>query len=247
MAHQRVAATAGWHWLTAGWRLFCRRPLTWMLMAAGLVAGGALLTGFPGLGALGALLFGPALFAGMVHGARELHAGRRLHPLHLLRAFSHSGTLVRTIVLGMIPLIAALVLAVAAGLLLAQPEQLQLIVGVELPGPRREPWQPFAFFALAAALLLAALTLLLFALPRVVVARTPLARGLADSLHAVHDNVGAFLVFTCTVAMLGLLAFVPFGLGFLVLLPVLAGAVHAAHHEVFGDDLRPVTSHRRHH
>ncbi len=239
MAHRRVQARAGWHWLTRGWRLFTQQPLTWLLMAACFLIASALLTEIPRLGPFAIALFGPALFAGMVHGAREIDAGRTLYPGSLLRTFRHSATTLRLVAVGVTPLATALALALLAAPLLDHSVAFPGIGDPVPAGAAAGALRAFLFFVLAATGLLAVLTLLLFTVPRIALADRALVPALGDSLRAVHDNVGAFCVFVSSYAALALLALVPFGLGLLALLPVVAGAVHAAHREVFGDDMAP--------
>ena len=57
--------------------------------------------------------------------------------------------------------------------------------------------------------------------------------ALKASFEACMKNVLAFLVYGLIVLVLAFFAALPVGLGFLVLIPVLAGSVYAAYRDVF--------------
>jgi uncharacterized membrane protein len=64
--------------------------------------------------------------------------------------------------------------------------------------------------------------------------------AIQSSFRAVLDNIAAYIVLAVIYFVLAILAAIPLGLGFLVLMPVMAGAVYSAHAEVFPD--QPATA-----
>ena len=130
------------------------------------------------------------------------------------------------------PCLRVVILKSAAEPLLGIPFGTQLIQGAyDWVIPMR-PLGAFLFLALTTTLMLAAGVCLLFA-PHATFARARAAQSVSASLAAVHGSVGAFLVFMVTLAVLMLLAIMAFVLGFLILIPVLTGAVKAAYGDVF--------------
>lgn len=223
MTHQRVDAAAGWKWIVSGWHLFTRSPGLWVVMALlfGIIY--FVLSWVPFLGPLAALVLAPALFGGMVHGARELDQGRSLDIAYLFHGLRDSSLAGAMLVLGLVPLVAAIVTGV---------------LSVAVIGSAGEPTAGAGLVLFLGALLigLASGALLLFAIPRVMQRQATPMDALTQSAVAVRDNPVAFVMFAATYVMLAIFAAIPLGLGFLVLLPVIAGAIHCAHREVFGDE-----------
>lgn len=223
MTHQRVDAAAGWKWIVSGWHLFTRSPGLWVVMAVlfGIIY--FVLSWVPFLGPLAALVLAPALFGGMVHGARELDQGRSLDIAYLFHGLRDSSLAGAMLVLGLVPLVAAILTGV---------------LSVAVIGGAGGPTAGAGLVLFLGALLigLASGALLLFAIPRVMQRQATPMDALTQSAVAVRDNPVAFVMFAATYVMLAIFAAIPLGLGFLVLLPVIAGAIHCAHREVFGDE-----------
>ena len=59
------------------------------------------------------------------------------------------------------------------------------------------------------------------------------------SFKAGFANFGAILLFTLLLIPIGFVAMIPFGLGLLVLLPVISGASYASYQDVFGTPVQP--------
>lgn len=91
MTHKKLDAGAGWNWIAQGWRLFLQNPGIWVVLALlfGLIY--FVLGIIPIIGGLAAALLGPALFGGLVYGAREIDDGRSLELAHLFQAFREPG------------------------------------------------------------------------------------------------------------------------------------------------------------
>lgn len=239
MTHQRVNAAAGWQWFTLGWGLFTRSPGLWIVLALVFAIVYFVLSWIPLIGPLAAAVLAPALFGGMIHGARELDGGRTLDIAHLFQAFRDSGRAGPMLILGLVPLGASIVMAVLAAILVGGAMGMGGTGGMHGPeGPMMGVFAVGGFVFLAASLVLGLATgaLLMFAIPRVMLNLATPVDALTQSAVAVRDNLAAFLLFAGVYIVLAIVAMIPFGLGFLVLLPVVAGAVHAAHRQVFGDD-----------
>jgi uncharacterized membrane protein len=74
---------------------------------------------------------------------------------------------------------------------------------------------------------------LFFAVPLVMTEREPPLQAMQSSLKACLVNWAPLLLFGLIATILGFIAMIPMGLGFLILGPVLTGAVWAAYAEIF--------------
>ncbi len=242
MSHHHVTAVAGWSWLGAGWRRFRRAPAHWLLITGLLGALSAGLTLIPQSGPFLVALVGPTLFGSLLASAGE--TGGRPTLYRAVVAMRQVRTTGRLLTLGLIPLLGSAILWGAADPLLGIPFGTELVFGASELVIRVRPLGAFLFLALTVTVMLAVWACLLFAIPQVIHARATIGQALRTSLSAVHDNLGAFLVFFVTQAVLALLAVMAFGLGLLVLVPVLAGAVMAAHDCLFASSMTDASPRR---
>jgi uncharacterized membrane protein len=237
MPYRKVSAGAGLRWMGHGWRLFALSPGMWIGVA---VVFFLLLIGLnilPLLGGLIVTIITPALLGGLVYGARELDEGRRLEIGHLFQAFREPGRLGPMLGLGLVPLMAAVLVAAAGAMLLTG-----MATASAAPGPGGAPAGGGAVMFLVSSLIgLVAGALLLFSVPRVMFGLTDPTSALGESFRATLANLGPYLVFVVVYLVLAALAAIPLALGFLVLLPVVSGAVYAAHVEVFGAEAETAT------
>jgi len=231
MSHERVTAVSGWQWITRGWYLFTRSPGLWVVLA--LVVGVLLmvLNWLPLIGPLVAALIGPALLGGMTYGARELDAGRPLEFGHLFQAFRTSDRTGPMLVLGLVPMVTSLIMLVIFVAFIGAA-----VTSNGGPATAATPGSIILLLIVSLAISLVTGALLMFAVPRVMLGLATPLDAVTQSIVAVRDNLGAFLVFALVYILLSIIAAIPFGLGFLVLAPVVACGVHAAHREVFGDE-----------
>jgi uncharacterized membrane protein len=79
------------------------------------------------------------------------------------------------------------------------------------------------------------ITALWFAPPLVVLRDTPPLDAMKMSLSACFNNLGSFVVLGVLIYVLIWVALLPLGLGMIVLIPVLAGTLHASYQDVFGE------------
>lgn len=229
-AGRRVEAGRGLEWLKQGWALFTRNPGVWLALAVILVVIAFVLGSIPFLGPLAANLLMPVFVGGLLLGCRELSRGgdfglgtlfagftRHATPLILVGLFS----MIAMLAIGLVVFLVGGGAALTGGLLGRGPG-----VGVAVGG-----------FFLALLLMLALLVPLAMALwfaPALVVfhERAPL-EAMKASFFACLRNLLPFLLYGVIVAVLWFLALIPFGLGMLVLLPVMMGSLYASYVEIF--------------
>lgn len=224
MNHQRVDAGAAGRWLQRGWNLFTRSVGLWVVLALLLGIILLVLNLVPLLGGLVGALLMPALFGGLVYGARELDSGRALEFAHLFQAFREPGRAGPMLMLGLVPLGAAVLTGVLA---------VGVMSGAGGGGMGMMAGGGMLMMLISLLIGLVSGALLLFAIPRVMFGLDAPMAAIQASSRAVLDNIAAYIVLAVIYFVLAIIAAIPFGLGFLVLMPVMAGAVHAAHAEVF--------------
>lgn len=233
MDHQRVDAGAAGRWLQRGWMLFTRSAGMWVVLALLLGIILLALNLVPLLGGLIGALLMPALFGGLVYGARELDSGRTLGFACLFQAFREPGRAGPMLMLGLVPLGAAALTAVlAAGIMSgAAGGGMATGSGGMAMGMMAGGGMLMMLISLLVGLVSGAL--LLFAIPRVMFGLDAPMAAIQTSFRAVLDNIAAYILLAVIYFVLAIVAAIPFGLGFLVLMPVMAGAIFAAHAEVF--------------
>ncbi len=229
-AARTVDAGRGVEWLKQGWELFLKNPGVWIAIAVIALVIFVVLGVIPLVGQLAANLLGPVLGAGMLLGCRALTQGEELKVDHLFAGFrQNTGNLV---LLGVIALIATLVIGFVAaaivgggaisGAMIGQGTGIGVAAGGFVMGM-------LVFLALTVPLAMA----LWFAPALVIFRDAAPIDAVKASFDACLKNIVAFLVYGLLLFVLGVLAAIPLGLGFLLLLPVAAGSVHAAYMDIF--------------
>lgn len=234
MSHQRVEAGAGWTWITQGWDIFMKNPGIWIVLALILGIVYFVLSFIPLLGGLAIAVLYPALFGGLLYGARELDHDRSLEIPYLFQAFQDSDRTVPMILLGLVPLAGQIVLFVIGAIVFAGAAGTALMTGSADVGAGMLVGGGLIFILVSLVIGIIVGALLMFAVPRVMFGHAEPIPALKESLQAVLANIGAYVVFALIVFLLSILAAIPFGLGFLILMPVMAGAVYSANKQVFG-------------
>lgn len=235
MNHQRVDAGAAGRWLQRGWNLFTRSVGLWVVLALLLGIVLLVLNFVPLLGALAGALLMPALFGGLVYGAREVERGNALEIGHLVQAFREPGRAGPMLMLGLVPLGGALLTGVLAAGVMSGAAGTGMATGSGGMGMGMMAGGGMLMMLISLLIGLVSGALLLFAIPRVMYGLDAPMAAIQASFRAALDNIAAYFVLAVIYFVLAIVAAIPFGLGFLVLTPVMAGAVHAAHAEVFAD------------
>ncbi len=197
-------------WFAFGWRLFLKNPLVWLAQAVVLLAILALAAVLPFINAIVAPLAFPMLIAGMVDSADRLDRGETIYVFHLFEGVRrHAGNL---LVVGGFYLLGALL-----------DGWLAHAVGVETYG------SALLFTALWSMLILA----LWFAPALVMLQGVAPLEAMQLSVRACFANLPALIVFAVALCILVWVALLPYGLGMLVLVPVIAGTALASWRDVF--------------
>lgn len=219
-------------WFACGWKIFAQNPGTWVVLGVILLAIDVVLWHIPFIGSFALALLGPLLIAGLLYGATELQAGRPLELGHLFHAFQDGRHRIPLLLLGVV----AVVSAVVCGLILLG------FMGGALAGMMAgDPSATIAVgtgAAIAALLVLAILSAvsmaLFYAVPLVVLGDVPAGAAMQSSIRACVQNFLSLLVFSVIYTVLAIVATLPLGLGWLVLLPWSIGMLYCSYQDIYG-------------
>lgn len=217
-------------WLADGWRLFIKAPGVWAIQALILFVILTALTFLPFLGWAAAPIALPVLVGGMLAGAQALDRGQTLRVDHLFEGIRrHAGNL---LLVGVFHLLGALLAALIAAAIGGSAVLTGMIVGA-VPGAGVAAGG-MMLGVLVFTVLWALLMMALWFAPALVMLHdvAPLD-AMKLSARACLHNLLAFLVLATLLYVLVWVAMIPAGLGMLVLIPVIAGALYAAWRETF--------------
>lgn len=233
MHYQKVSAQHGVVWFAEGWRLLLRRPglviamtliLFLILIGLGLI---------PILGMAAAPVIMPLLSAGVYVTLQRLARGEAADFDLLFSGFrTHTQPL---LILGLL----LLGIQITGSLFMLSGGGLALTL---IRGDSIMPNQQFVGFVLLLWFLFATLVAIActFAVPLVMLRGTRVAAALKLSLRAVATNWAPLLIYGLIYLGLALLASVPFGLGWILLLPLTFTTLYAAYRDIFEAAPAPV-------
>lgn len=227
-----VAAGRGWDWIVEAFTLFRKQPGMWILIVllATILFIAISIVPIMLLGSLANALLFPVFGAGLMLGCKALDQGGTLELAHLFAGFKQStGDLV---MVGAFNLIGWVIIGVAVAAVVGGGVFMGMLRGgIEGAG--------LSIASLLIAMLLVAglsvpLYMATWFAPALIVLHD-LAPGAAlkASFFACLRNWMPFLVYSVVLLVLCLAAAIPAGLGFLVLIPVLAASVYTAYRDIF--------------
>lgn len=230
---QRVPAGNGWSWIVEGWAFMGIQRGTFIgifLLYMVVLLGASIV---PFAGSLAAALLGPVLMAGIVLGCDAVRRGEPLDVSHLFAAFKSPqvGALVG---IGGISLGAGVVIAIVAFAVLGGA-YFGLMAGEDF-GPEALP--ALVFVVVLAVLLVLALSLplymaIFFAPALVVLHNVKIGDALKASFFACLKNILPFTVWSLVALLLAIPATLVFGLGWILLGPLLMVSAYASYRDIF--------------
>ena len=225
---------AGWTWIAEGWRLFAKSPVMWIASIVLLFIIALALGFIPIIGQIGFQLLTPVFSAGFVVACRAIERGGEFELEHLFAGFKKNfGNLV---IVGLLTLLGW----VAIFLVFAMFVWFSVLTAM-LTGSADN--MAVALGASTMTILLGSLVAMALAVPLVA------AYWFAPALVVMHDmsplsamkvsffgcfrNFVPFLVYGLIMMFFAILAVIPFGLGFLVWLPVAIASTYVAYRRIF--------------
>jgi uncharacterized membrane protein len=225
----------GWHWIAEGWHIFTAAPLMWIVTIVLFIIISTVTAVIPIVGQIAGIVLTPVLIAGLMIGASEVSAGRPLSIGHLFAGFQQRvGSLVA---LGLLSTLFAIV-AVVIVFFAFGSTAMQLMMKAQIdPLALTRSLGLLLSIAVVAALLLLPLAMAYYFAPALIALgdQGPLA-AMRMSIVACLRNALPLLIYSLVLMVLGVLASLPFALGWIVLLPVLIASLYASYRDIFHDD-----------
>ena len=231
-----VSAGRGTAWLFEGFGLFRKAPVAWIGLTSGwiIITFGLILV--PLLGGVIANFLQPVFFASFAIAALRQAAGEPvvMGDLFLgfrrnLRALVNLGAVLLIAEIGIFALMAALGLPMGGTgeTTFTMAEYVQLLKGKE--------WILVVGFALTVAVKGA----LWFAPPLIALHDMPMSHAIRWSVYAALANFGAMILYGLVLLGLFFLALIPWGLGLVVVIPMMAISTYIGYRDVFEAAAQP--------
>ena len=226
-----VSAGQGWTWIADGFGLFKKAPGTWIAQVLILFVILLVLAFIPLLGAVATFLVMPVFVGGLLLGCRRLEGGGELEVVQLFAGFKEkTGNLIVVGALaigGWIIVMLPVVAIVGAGALLGAMRG-DAAGAAALGGSVVLAW-------LVALALSVPIYMALWFAPALVVLREMLPLdAIKASFLGCLKNILPFLVYSIVLMVLGIVAAIPLGLGWLVLGPTLVASVYISYRDIYG-------------
>jgi len=225
---QVVPAGNGWQWIADGFVLFKKNPGVWILNLIILAVIFVVLAFFKGVGTLATYVLFPIFSGGLMLGCHALMHNQPLEVGHVFAGFrTKAGPLAIVGVLYLVALVAIVLIA-------------SVFVGCSMFAAMFSGAMPAmsATMVLLAVLIVMALSIpvamaIWFAPALVVLHDLQPVEALKQSFAGCLKNVVPFLVYGIAAFVISILAFIPFGLGWLVWGPVLAASLYTGYRDIF--------------
>jgi len=231
MGGRAVGAGQGWTWIAEGFGLFKKAPGIWIALVVILFVILVVLAFIPLLGAVATFLVVPVFVGGLLLGCRALQGGGELEVAHLFAGFkAHTGNLIvigALAIAGWIVVMLPVIVIVGAGAFLAALRGDAAGVAA-LGGSFMLAW------LVALALSIPIYMALWFAPALVVLRGMAPIEAIKESFLGCLKNVLPFLVYSIVLMVLGIVAAIPLGLGWLVLGPTLIASVYTSYRDIYG-------------
>jgi uncharacterized membrane protein len=227
-------AGAGWDWVVQGWGLFTRAPLMWILSIIIVFVIAVVMAFVPIIGSLAFQLLQGVFAGGFVAACRVLEKDGDFELEHLFSGFTKR--FVPLMLVGLITLLAW----VAILLVFFAFAGFSLIAAFMSGDPNSAL---AALTASAASLIIGGLVVLALMVPLMaaywfapaLVMMNDMSAGAAmkESLFACFRNFVPFLIYGIVMLVAAIIAAIPFGLGYLVWMPVAIASTYAAYRQIF--------------
>ena len=227
-----VAAGRGWDWIVSGWELFKKQPGMWIGIVVVAMILFFVMALIPFIGSLASMVLGPVFAGGVMLGCKALDEGGELEFGHLFAGFREKfGPLAAV---GAIYLVAVVVIALVVGLVTGAG-MFALMAGGD-PGAGATAGAMMGLLLavlLMLALLLPVFMAMWFAPALVILQDRGAVDAMKESFAGALKNIVPFLLYGVVLFIASIVAAIPLGLGYLVLLPVAAGSVYASYRDIY--------------
>jgi hypothetical protein len=225
-----LPASQGAQWLAESFRMFRAQPLQWMGITAGWISITFALLVIPFLGGVVANFLQPAFFASFAIAGYKQSAGERIAMADLFSGFRrHMRSQVNLGAVLLIAEIAIFAIMAMMGLPIASSDGTDFTMADYIEALQGKEWI-LAFGFLLTVIVKGALW---FAPPLIAFHGMPTMHAIRWSLYAALANLGAMMVYGAILLLLFFAGAIPWGLGLVVVLPIMAVSTFVGYREVF--------------
>lgn len=245
MESHQVGAARGWRWIVEGFELFKKNPLIWIVLFVVYFLIVMAMSIIPLVGPLVMSLLAPVFAAGFMFACRDLENGNELELRHLVAGFMHNTSQLVTVgglyLVGSIAIMGVMMFAGGGAILGASA--LNGMHGGEPPDVAIGAMGGMLVALLSMLLLLIPLLMAYWFAPALVFFNDlPAAQAMKASFNACMKNWLPFTVYGIAGFCLFVAALIPFGLGLLVLIPVITASIYTGYKDIFAVAAPPVAA-----
>ena len=226
-------AGSGWTWITEGWRAFMKAPGVWIAITLVMLVISLAAQFIPFIGPIALTVLTPVFVGGVMLGCRALDEGKQLEFRHLFAGFqTQFGGLATlgAIYFGCVLAIGLLVALISGASMLAMMSG----GGAQNPAMVGGAMASMALAVLIGLALFVPVAMLLWFAPALVALnRLAPVEALKQSWSGCLKNIVPYLVYGVVLLVLAIVATVPFGLGWLVLGPVMAASIYTSYRDIY--------------
>jgi uncharacterized membrane protein len=242
MELRKADAGRGWQWIAGGFALFRKNPPIWIALFVIYFLIVIVVSIIPVVGPLVMTLLAPVFTAGFMLACRSVEAGEELELGYLVAGFKHNTGQLVTVgglyLVGSI-IILGLMMMSGGGAILGSAALGQM-QGIEPNEVMVGAMGGMLIALLVALALLIPLLMAYWFAPALVVLRNMTAmEAMKLSFIGCLRNIWPFLVFGVIAFILTMIAMIPFGLGMLVLVPVLNASIYLGYKDIFPAEPEP--------
>lgn len=225
-----VGGGRGWGWIVEGFGLFRKQPGIWILATVLLGVLFIAISMIPFLGSLANALLFPIFGAGLMLGCKALDGGGALEFAHLFAGFKQrTGDLV---MIGAFNLIGWVIIAFVVFLVIGGGVFMAVLRG-GMPGAHISIMSMLIALLLVAGLSVPLYMATWFAPALIILNGLSPVAALKASFYACLRNWVPFLTYGVVLLVFGIIAAIPAGLGYLVLIPVLIASVYTSYRDIY--------------
>ncbi|UTW04726.1 hypothetical protein KDX31_06940 [Amphritea atlantica] len=225
-----VPASHGWSWLVGGFGHFKQNPVAWIVAIVIWVIVSTVLSMIPLVGSIGVTILSPVIGAGFMLGCRSQEEGGDFRIAHLFSGFSNN--VGQLMLVGLLYMVSVIVVVV--GIVMFAGGAVFM-----MGGGNPDNMGPGMLSAMILPMLIGALFIIpivmayWFAPALVALNGISAITAMKMSFSACLKNIVPGLVYSIIAAVLLIIAAIPFGLGLLVLIPMLAASMYTSYRDIF--------------
>jgi len=230
-----VAAGRGAGWLGDGFDYFKRAAGAWLAMAVVMFVIFVALSFIPIIGGLAGQLLAPVFSAGILLGCRQMDEGGTLELGHLFKAFSgNPGPLIVIGALYVVALVALGIFMLILGFVtLGGVATIKSLFNGDANALLQNLPMLLIVILVGAGLYVPVVMAIWFAPALVALGGLSVQDAVRGSFTGCMRNLFPFLIWGIVALVLGIIATIPMGLGWLVLVPMLWASNYVAYKEIF--------------